>query len=805
MIINDCQPLIDGMIEAVWIVDPLDLRIVAINQAAEKLLGFAKEEQVGRPVVELAVTPEDTCFWEDVAAGLSDHILSETLMRRADGTVVQVERRASRVRTGQHSVFIVGIRDKTGERRIEDELETLIAELRATLESTADGILVATLDKAIRGYNHHFAELWELPDKLLTERDDAAVYDWMLRAVTDPEGYQERLHVIARTPLLEATDIVVLRSGRVLERVTMPQYARGRPIGRVFSFRDITRRLADESRLQLAAKVFESSLDAIFISDSHYRIIAANPSCERITGFARDEIIGQNVRDLMYNSDSGDLYGALEHTLGDTGVWEGEIWYRRKTGAACPGLVSLVRVVGEGHYIGFFKDLSERMAAAKRIEELAYNDALTGLPNRVLLSERVQFAISLASRAQRTFAILFIDLDRFKQINDSLGHVFGDRVLVEVAERIKKCLRVADTAARLGGDEFVLLLHDVDSRGAELTAQRLLDELARPLPLDGMSFTVTCSVGIAMYPEDGATLDDLIKNADTAMYRVKERGRSGFRFYQRQMNIDLLSRMKLDHAMREALERDEFRLHYQPQVDLASGRIVGAEALIRWTSAEMGAISPARFIPIAEESGLIIAIGNWVLRQAVRQAAQWHEQGLDLVVAINVSALQFQQANFVTAVSDAIQEVGLPPDRLEIELTESILIQDAQEALVRLQMLAALGVRLSIDDFGTGYSSLTYLKRFPIQKLKIDRSFVNGLPADESDGAIVTAIINLGRALKLDIIAEGVETEGQRRFLAQAGCDHFQGYICSPAVDAGQFAALLAQTPAPAPLSVDPV
>jgi len=799
----DHQSLIDGLLEAVWIVDPLNLHIVAANHSAELLLGFPRTEQIGRPVVELALAPEDACFWEDVAAGLSDSILSETMMRRADGAVIQVERRASRVRNGQSSFFVVGIRDKSGERRIEDELETLIAELRATLESTADGMLVVTLDRRIRGYNQHFAELWDLPDDLLTRRDDNAVYAWMANNVSDPRGYQTRMGAIERAPLLEATDIVVLRSGRVLERVTMPQYVRGRPIGRVFSFRDITRRLADEARLQLAAKVFESSLDAIFIADPSCRILTANPSCERLTGCATHEIVGQDLRGLMDDGASGEVFATLEGRIAADGFWESEVWYRRKNGAACPGLLSLVRVLDErgtpSHLIGFFKDLSEQIAAKKRIEELAYNDVLTGLPNRALLAERIQFAISLATRVRSGFAVLFLDLDRFKQINDSLGHVFGDRVLVQVAERIKNCLRAADTAARLGGDEFVLVLHDADARGAEATAQRVLEVLARPLPLDGMNFVVTCSIGIALYPADGETMDDLIKNADTAMYQVKERGRSGFRFYQRQMNVDLLSRMKLDHAMRDALKNGDFRLHYQPQVELATGRIIGAEALIRWHDAELGSVSPGRFIPIAEESGFIVPIGEWVLQEAVRQAALWHARGRDLVVAVNVSALQFQQPNFVDSVARAIKGAGLPANQLEIELTESILIQDTEEALVRLQMLAALGVRLSIDDFGTGYSSLTYLKRFPIHKLKIDRSFVMGLPDDDSDAAIVGAIVNLGRALRLQVIAEGVETEGQRNFLSGAGCNHFQGFFCSPAVSAEHFEKLLTTPSCSAP------
>ena len=790
------QPLIEGMLEAVWIVDPIELRIVGANRAAEALLGVAPGGLKGRAVIELAATPEDLFFWEDVAAGVSDRILSETLLRRDDGTTVQVERRVSRVTlAGGGIVFVVGIRDQSDQRRIETELEKLIAELRATLESAADGILVAGMEGGIRAYNQRFAELWSLPQELMTRRDDGAVFGWMAQAVVNVEEYAVRLATIARAPLLEARDVIVLRSGRVLERVTLPQYARGRPIGRVYSFRDITQRLADESRQQLATKVFEASLDAIFVTAPDMQIIAANPSCERLTGFAPGEMVGRLPRDILFDHYDDTLCRQVEERLGKEGLWEGEIWHRHKDGRSMPCLVSMVRVSDDAgqviHYVGFFKDLSATVAAKQRIEELAYNDALTGLPNRLLLTERIEFSLSLSQRDGSPFAILFLDLDRFKQINDSLGHLFGDRVLIQVAERIKGCLRQADTAARLGGDEFVLLLHQADARGAEMTARRVLAALALPYSLDEMSFTLTASIGIALYPADGSTMDDLIKNADSAMYHVKERGRSDFRFYQRQMNVGLLSRMKLDHAMRQALAGDGFRLHFQPQVDLRNGHVFGAEALIRWHDAELGDVPPGTFIPVAEETGVIVAIGNWVLEQAVRQAARWRDEGLPLAMAVNVSALQFRQADFIDSVARTLADAGLPPEMLELELTESILIHDADEVLRRLEALARLGVRFSIDDFGTGYSSLSYLKRFPLHRLKIDRSFVAGLPEDESDAAIVTAIVNLARSLDLRVIAEGVETALQREFLQAAGCQEFQGFLCAPALAPDAFSELV--------------
>ena len=786
------QALIEGMLEAILLVDPIQLRIVAANRAVHQLLKVAPDKLIGRGIIDLAAAPEDVFFWEDVAAGLSDSIHSETLLQRADETVVQVERRVSLVKVGMDgSIYVVAIHDRSSQRQVENELEKLIAELRATLESTADGILVTDLDGAIRSYNHLFAELWGLPDDLLTQRDDDAIYAWMDKCMLDANHYTERLGTITRSPLMEATDVLVLRSGKILERVTLPQYARGRPIGRVYSYRDITQRLADEARLQLAAKVFESSTDAIFITDAQQKIITTNPSFERLSSYSEAEMVGKTPKDFFCEEGNAEQVENLLKELENLGFWEGELWIRRKNGHAYLCMISLVRVVDmQGralNYIGFFKDRTETHAAKQKIEELAFSDVLTGLPNRLLLQERIKQSITISSRNNSTFALLFLDLDHFKQINDSLGHPFGDRVLQQVTERLKKCIRQVDTASRLGGDEFVLLLHEADAEGAEICARRVLDELSAPFSMDGMNFTVTSSIGIALYPADGSSMADLIKNADSAMYYVKERGRSDFRFYQRQMNIGLLSRMKLDHAMRQALEHDLFRLHYQPQIELKTGKLLGVEALLRWTDKDLGEVSPAQFIPIAEESGVIVPIGNWVMQTAIRQAALWNKDGKQIRVAINVSALQFQQSNFVESIALALQENDLKPECIELELTESILIRDAEEALKRLQSLADLGVKLAIDDFGTGYSSLSYLKRFPIYKLKIDRSFVDALPDDESDAAIVTAIIHLAQALKLRVLAEGVETIEQRDFLQKMLCDEMQGYLFSAAVSAEEF------------------
>jgi diguanylate cyclase (GGDEF)-like protein/PAS domain S-box-containing protein len=541
----------------------------------------------------------------------------------------------------------------------------------------------------------------------------------------------------------------------------------------------------------LAAKVFAASPEAVFITNAAFEVEQLNPRCIELTGAQATQLVGASARGFFHDPKRPDLFGEITLALEACDLWKGEVWRVRDQASVAVEVSWVALRDGQGRVcntVAYFKDMTERLEAQRRIERLAYRDVLTGLPNRLLLGQRVEFALRLAERGGGQFAILFIDLDRFKNINDSLGHAFGDRVLIEVSDRIQRCMRDVDTLSRMGGDEFVAFLQDADAIGTEVAARRILAALARPFLVDEMNFSLGCSIGVAMYPADGQSLDELIKCADTAMYRVKERGRGNFRFYQPQMNVDLLSRMKLDHAMRRAMDSGLFRLHYQPQVALDDGRLLGAEALLRWTDPELGVVSPATFIPLAEESGFIIALGNWVMQEAVRQASAWALAGTPVVVSVNVSALQFQQPDFVDQVAQCLEASGLAAHLLELELTESILVQDANEALARLHALAALGLSLAIDDFGTGYSSLAYLKKFPISKLKIDRTFVMGLPQDESDRAIVGATLAMARALKLSVVAEGVETVAQRDYLAQLQCASFQGFLCSPGVPAAQFA-----------------
>ena len=779
--------LLDALQEALWLIDARSLKVLRANAASESVTGYETDAAVGLPVQVLAATPQQQAFWSDPfnwQAGAQ--FISE--VRRADGQLAPVE---MRVRALDGEVLLVSMLDRREQALHEAEFESLLGELRATLESAADAILVCDPDGRIRAFNHRFATLWGIPEALLVRRNDAAILDHLAGQVRDAESYAQQLKLLSAQPLMEASDVLDLRDGRILERRAVPQLRRGLPMGRIFSFRDITAEAQTQAGLELAARVFESSLDGIFIADGHMDVARTNPACERLLGGM--PVQGRTVESLFEAAeDPSDTLGDLARIQWHQGgFWEGDLWLRQAGGARCAVRLSWVPLRNaQGDVvqsIGFMRDLTQQRVAQQRIEQLAYSDALTGLPNRLNLTERVDAAIEAARAGGTVFSILFIDLDRFKIINDSLGHQFGDRVLKLVAQRLSDCMRPVDILCRLGGDEFVLYLHGCNAELAAAVARRILQEMERPFLLDGLGFSVQCSIGVAQYPADGLTLDELIRQADTAMYRVKERGRGHFSFYQPQMSAGLLSRMKLEHAMRQALEHGRMAVYFQPQVHIDSDRIVAAEALLRWTDPEFGVVSPGVFIPLAEESGYIVTLGAWVMEQAVQEAARWQKQGMPIKVSVNVSALEFRQSGFVERVTELLRRYGLEPHLLELELTESILLQDAQDMALRVCQIADLGVGMVIDDFGTGYSNLAYLKKLPISKIKIDQSFVRGLPSDEGDQAIVGAIISLGLALGVEIVAEGVETHEQLTAIHRMQGHYFQGFLCAPGLPREQF------------------
>ncbi|MEQ8659379.1 MAG: EAL domain-containing protein, partial [Gammaproteobacteria bacterium] len=450
--------------------------------------------------------------------------------------------------------------------------------------------------------------------------------------------------------------------------------------------------------------------------------------------------------------------------------------------------------------VGIANDITELKRSQTELHYLAHHDPLTGLPNRLLLCARLERAIEQAQRRHSAGALLYIDIDRFKNINDSLGHPIGDALLQFAAQRLQGCVRRADTVARLSGDEFTLLLEDIDGPDAAVqVAEKVLGAFAQPFCMEGHEIAVTPSIGISVFPRDGADIDSLLRNADSAMYEAKEKGRNAYAIYSQRMTETALERVRLENDLRRALDNQELVIHYQPQVELASGRLVGAEALLRWNHPELGLVAPDRFIPLAEESGLIVPIGDWVLRTACHAARAWLDAGVPLArIAVNVAGPQIRRGRLPQAVAAALAAAGLPACRLELEVTESFIMSEAEQAIDVLDALRALGVSLSIDDFGTGYSSLSYLKRLPINQLKIDRSFVRDIPDDSDDMAITGAVIALAQSLRLEAVAEGVESEAQRAFLVEHGCRYGQGYLFHKPMPAAAFTAwALAQAPAP--------
>jgi diguanylate cyclase (GGDEF)-like protein/PAS domain S-box-containing protein len=545
-------------------------------------------------------------------------------------------------------------------------------------------------------------------------------------------------------------------------------------------------------KLEQAATVFEYSKEGIIVTDADNKIVSVNRSFVEITGYSAEEVIGRNPNILSSGHQGRDFYERMWAEIAETGSWQGEMWDRRKNGEVYPEALTIIRVKNvEGtviNHLAIFSDISERRLAQERIQQLAHYDVLTGLPNRVLFSDRLEQAMIFAQRNHSKISLLFLDIDRFKQINDTLGHGVGDQLLQSVGQRLLECVREQDTVSRQGGDEFIVVLADADAEGAELVADKIMHNITQPYMIEQHDLRITASIGIAVYPDHAQDCESLIKYADVAMYQAKESGRNCYLRFDPTMNASSYERLQLETALRGALERDELRIFYQAQVNLSDGRVVGCEALVRWQHPSLGMIYPEKFIPLAEETGLIVAINYWVLEQAVKQCRVWRDAGFEfLTMSVNLSALQFRQHNLLQQIRDLLQKYAVPASVLDLELTEGILMQGVERTLATLHELAAMGVIISIDDFGTGYSSLSYLKRFPIQQLKIDQSFVRDVTTDASDATMVRTIILMAHSLRLQVIAEGVETQEQVAFLRQCGCERAQGYHFSRPVAAAEF------------------
>jgi len=617
---------------------------------------------------------------------------------------------------------------------------------------------------------------------------------WFPFAFSDNAFYALTLNQIYKRKEWTADELIFLESVSQLVSVTLSKIQLMEDRGLLQTSLVKASQAIEQMRssLQRITLAVEQSDNVIVITDADASIEYVNTAFTKTTGYTLAEVKGKNPRLLQSGKTSEATFYELWQHLTGGDSWQGELVNKRKDGEEYINRVRISPVrdaYGKvTHYLGIEEDITEKNEAEERIKYLANFDSLTGLPNRSQLDEHLTLALGMAKRSNGLLSVMIFDLDHFKDINDTLGHSVGDVLLIQLAKRITSLLRAEDTVSRLGGDEFILMLPGTDAHGAAEVAEKILALIAKPFLIGQQQLHVTGSLGIAVYPDDGKDIETLTKNADAAMYRVKKEGRQGFRFFTQDMQKSAARAHQLLNAMRQALTLNQFKLNFQPQLSIETGAVIGAEALLRWNHPELGFVSPGEFIPVAEESGLIVPIGEWVLRSAAQQAKSWLDAGhAPIIMAVNLSAVQFRQPDLPALVTRILDEVGLPPEYLELELTEGVAMNDPKGAIAIMNDLHERGIRMSIDDFGTGYSSLSYLKKFKVYKLKIDQSFVRDISTDAEDKAIVSAVINLARSLGLLTIAEGVETAAQLDFLQQQGCDEVQGYFYSKPLPAEQF------------------
>ncbi len=908
--------LLDHTDDLLLLVDPLTQQIRAANRTASNRLGYTPDELVGRRITEIGRALADIFYWEEIAAGNIQEVEStEGLYRCADGTLFPVDERIVLARHADQTWLLIRARDITVEQEEKTQLGNLTSLLRATLESTADGILVCDEAGKLINMNQRFATLWGFPEDTLARGQDGEVLAFMGQRCGDSERYLERFAAIVRLHEETSLDTLELDGGQVLEQRSQPQYLEERIIGRVFTFTDITERLAAERQLRHSEAAFRSlvesspdniirydtdcravyvnqmleattkltpalllgqtptgrvfegnndrqhyeaalrqviatgepqeieiqvrnhqgelrihhvrmaaerdetgvvgalafgrditdiiraevelriaaiafeSLEAITITDAEQRIIKVNRSFCRITGYTAEEALGKTPGQLLKSGRHDPMfYTEMWRCLTYEKHWQGEIWNRRKNGDIYPEWLNITAVSDPSgrvcNYVAAFSDISLHKKAEAEIHTLAFYDPLTSLPNRRLLLDRLEHTMASSARNKRHGAVLILDLDRFKELNDTKGHNIGDLLLIEVAARLQECVRADDTVARLGGDEFVVILVDLGpnprqaASQAENIAEKMRSTINRSFNLQGSEYHTSPSIGISLFGNQEISIDELLKRADTAMYQAKHSGRNAIRFFDPTTHAAMEARIALDTDLRRALPEDQLILYFQPQIE-GSGRVLGAEALLRWQHPKKGMVSPLTFISLAEDTGLIVPIGQWVLETACRQLKTWESDPVSRYwsLAVNVSAQQFRQEDFVEKVLSIVAQSGIDPGRLKLELTESLVLDNVDDTIGKMQALKAAGLCFSLDDFGTGYSSLAYLSRLPLDQVKIDQSFVRNIGVTGADEVIIQTILGMAENLSLEAIAEGVETEEQLDFLRRSGCTYFQGYL----------------------------
>jgi len=687
--------------------------------------------------------------------------------------------------------------------------------LLATLEATADGILVVDRSGKIARYNKRFATMWRLPDTVLEGGDDDRAIAIALRQLKNPDAFLSKVRELYADPHAESFDVLYLIDGRVFERYSIPQFVEGTPVGRVWSFRDVTaRHAAEEALKQSRATLAEAqqiahlgswSMDftnnEVRWSEEIYRIYGLTEGVDKPVPFAQFDHPDDAAAVRRATEDSKRLRKPfnIDHRIvrrDSTIRWvqeRGDFFFDRKG--------QPIRSVGT------MIDITERKEAEQQLARHAHYDSLTELPNRTLLADRTNQAIAYSDRHKRPTAVLFLDLDRFKNVNDTLGHSIGDALLKAVAGRLKRSVRAVDCVARLSGDEFIIVLTDLpNSQAAMKIAQKIVNETSRSYVVSGHELFTTASIGISMYPADGHDVETLLRNADTAMYQAKERGGNNFQFFAPEMHAVAVRRLSLENELRNALRREEFLLHYQPIASLRTGEIVGAEALLRWRHPALGLRLPDEFTSIAEDAGLIVPIGAWAVRAACEQMKNWQRQGIaPRRITVNISPRQFAEPHFIKMIAGVLRATRVDPTCLEIELTETGIMADVKRSVRIMHQLASMGVRTSIDDFGTGTSSLAYLKSLPVASLKIDRQFIRQIESDSFDASIVSAMMTVAHNRRLQVVAVGVETHAQREALRRMGCDEMQGHLLTAPLPASELQRLLEEKPEKPAAQIDAV
>ncbi|MGH8386666.1 MAG: sensor domain-containing protein [Pseudomonas sp.] len=803
-----------------YVQDVISQRMIFSNHHLGQTLGYNRTElqQMGEYFWEILLHPDDADFYHrsrqiQRQGGYSQLMQCQLRFRHRDGEWRRFDIREQALARDKHDQVtrIIGVaKDVTEQIEASESLRDSEQRYRMLAESISD-VIVSTDSRmalnyvspsvmAVLGYDVEWILQNGWQSTIANPQQLTGIYSLMER-VSKALDQPDQLALLRSEVQTQLYLFDCLRAdGRKIPielRLILVWDEHGAFEGVLGVGRDISQQRRAEKDLRMAATVFEHSTSAILITDPAGYIVQANEAFTRVSGYAVEQVLDQLPNMLTVDQEQEAHLRYVLKQLNQHSTWEGEVWLRRRNGEHYPAWVGITAVLDDegdlASYVCFFSDISERKASEQRIHRLAYYDALTHLPNRTLFQDRLHTALQAAERQKSWVVLMFLDLDRFKPINDSLGHAAGDRMLKEMATRLLGCVDDDDTVARMGGDEFTLLLQPRANREIALNraihvAEQILASLVKPFVLEGREFFVTASIGIALSPQDGNELSQLMKNADTAMYHAKERGKNNFQFYQADMNASALERLELESDLRHALEQNEFVLFYQPQFSGDGKRLTGAEALLRWRHPRRGLVPPGDFIPVLEELGLVVEAGDWVIREACRQLKSWHQAKVRVPkVSVNISARQFSDGQLGTRIATILKETGLPPACLELELTESILMREVSEAMQILDGLKNLGLSIAVDDFGTGYSSLNYLKQFPIDVLKIDRTFVDGLPSGEQDAQIARAIIAMAHSLNLAVIAEGVETQEQLDFLREHGCDEVQGYLFGRPMPADKF------------------